>query len=1393
MSMTRQTILASRPAAMVLALSLVAGLTAPFLMLPRAQAAATPPSPAPCTVVNNNGCTELSATPPEDTVAVPPNIVLMLDDSGSMAWGFMPDWDYLADTSKSAVIDAAVNGVYYDPTVVYTLPPQADGTPYPDFTDITRVSYDGFLQPSNHSDLTTYTASNTESNGENNLQYSYSANVKITIVTYSDITSSSKCKKKYNDYNGTPSADGRTYDSNADTCTLYYNKTVGAFQFSTGPAGGAYTKYYVAATADDCTNLGLSNCVAQTDTSGVYAPAGIQAGTNIAHWFAYYHTRMLMAKSGLMAAFDKLNPNYRFGFGSINANALRQDSSLVPSPTYTFNNKCTTGNCGSTTGYATNKLAAVQQFGAAMIPDPSDPTGSTLIKNSDSQRYNFWKWIVAETPSGGTPLRKSLEGVGKYYQTSQPWSTMQGDPGYSKTGSNPTYACRASYAILTTDGFWNGDPPGVGNADNTSSGPYAVPSGDNVAGYAPAAPFKDSTSNTLADVAMYYWQTDLSSMINEVATGKQDPAAWQHMSTFTMGLGFTPQKSASDTTPMPVQQIFAWAQGGTAISGFQWPTPSGSGGNGGSINNIADLLHAAVNGHGDFFSAKSPQDLAAGFSKAIAEISQRTTTTSAASVNASVVAVGAVGFGTSYNTGDWSGDFNAYALLPPNATPSKKPIWYPSPADLLDTAYHTTAAAPDRPVYTDAYNPADDTPFSSFQFSAANVDKLDPVEVAGLGGDPAASVDTPANRINYLLGSSKYEGAPNYRTRATLLGAIIHAQPVYVGYPTGNYFSFPTGTPEALAAAAAASDGSDDKSYDSFVARHASRAPTVYQGANDGMLHAFNAPVPQCTTYDPDTGACDHPGTDPGKEDWAFIPRAVYANLGNLTNADFQFRPTVDATPVTRDVFFSENGSNEWHTLLAGGVGLGGRGVYALDISGEANSSSPAAQPTVQWEFDADMPTTGCKSNIGSCVGTDLGFTVSQPNIGRLANGRWVVIVPNGYFPDCSASDIPTDPNAASTDPDKCQNIANQAPGWADGTPYSALFVLDAQTGAVIAELKTPQISGVTSYGLATPVLGDYQNDQIDDVAFAGDAQGNLWRFDLCGAAAPGDACGGPSSWTVTLAYKGGTAKDPNGNTVMQPITSMPRLFPDPTTNRFMVVFGTGRFLGVGDNSNKDVQAVYGVRDQGSTADSSTAYTQADLVPQYLHETTIPADAKLPDGSPDPNAGASLRCVTGNASDTCDSSMSGGAPSPINPVPASKGGWYINLQTKTTDGTVNDAGERVVVNPGAIFASNTVVFETLITGSQSSDPCSPTTVGSIMALNALTGGASGISSLGGGNIVGGRINNARTSGSLPLMSALGGGQAYLPGTTLAPNGTSPLSIDAPIWRRRSWSEINQNP
>jgi len=140
---------------------------------------------------------------------------------------------------------------------------------------------------------------------------------------------------------------------------------------------------------------------------------------------------------------------------------------------------------------------------------------------------------------------------------------------------------------------------------------------------------------------------------------------------------------------------------------------------------------------------------------------------------------------------------------------------------------------------------------------------------------------------------------------------------------------------------------------------------------------------------------------------------------------------------------------------------------------------------------------------------------------------------------------------------------------------------------------------------------------------------------------------------------------------------------------------------------------------------------------------------------------------------------------------AGSGGWFFNLYTTTSSGTQNNQGERVVVSPGAIFSSNTVIFETLLTGSMGSDPCNPSTQGAVMTLNAVTGGPSGASSLGGWPIIGARISNARTSGSLPLVSALGGGQVYLPGLTIAPNNT-PISLDAPIWRRRSWQGIQQN-
>ncbi len=1209
-----------------------------------------------CTEDNLNGCVELSPTPPQNTTAIPPNIVLILDDSGSMQWNYMPDSGYLNYTTN-ALINSSNNYVYYDPTVEYTPPPKADGSLYPEYTDITHTPFDGFS----------------------------------TYLSYENITTHPGSQQHYN--NSFP----------------FYRKVYGKhyFVFATGNVS-SQTMHYVASSGQGCVS-NLSHCVTEDDTSGAAAPEGIRAGTNIANWFAYYHNRILMAKSGLMTALVSLSPNYRFGFGAIN----NRNSNKLPHSVNTGIN-----------------IAEVRPFG-----DGSNGT----------QKKAFWDWLASMDPNGGTPLRRALEAAGKYYEKDQPWQTMEGDPNYVKGGNNSEkLACRASYTVLTTDGFWNGSNPTwtVNGAASEDGEPYTNAKGDTVK-YEAEPPYSGGSVNnsaSLADVAAYYWKKDLKTNIdNLVPANNNDPAFWQHMTTFTMGIGFSPVERKNGPE-IPMDDIFSWARGGDPVSGFSWPTPSSD-----NVTNIADMAHAAVTGHGDFFSAKNPQELANGFARAIAQITERNVAPQASSVNAGVAVSGALTFNTGYNTSNWNGTFQAVELKGDSSTGEVK--W--DAGEQLDSRSPSS-----RKVYTASYemsgcgDPANATGTFAhgLSFTASNSGALDCVQTAGLGSPAFASgADNIKNRIDYLLGSDANK--PLYRQRDHRLGAIINSQPLYVSYPASGYYdTWPANSPEANAR-------DNGKSYSKFKVDHADREGTVYIGANDGMLHAFSAPAPQCTTTLSGT-TCDY--GNGGKERWAFVPRAVYANLGNLTNkADFRYRPTVDGTPISRDIFFSQGSSKQWQTILVGGVGLGGRGVYALNITDQDDF----AADDVLWEFDSDMDVgNSCYATFGDCKATDLGYTVPQSNIGRLANGRWVVVVPNGYFPDCSQPDTPThEPEQGNKA--ACKAIAAQTPRE-DNKPYSALFVLDAETGKMLAELKTPtDIQGVSSFGLGSVVLGDYNNDQIDDVAFAGDLQGNLWRFDLSSA--------NTADWTVTLAYKGKTGKEDHQG--IQPITAMPRLFPDPATNRFIVVVGTGKYLGSGDNTT-DIppQAVYGIRDVMDSNGHPVTVTHDDLQEQTLSEDTV---------STGDFAGATGRKLTADSL----------APDAL--------GWYFDLETAQGN-TVTNAGERVVVTAGALFSTNTAVVSTLIPGND--NYCDPSVTGAIMSLDATNGGPSGngLSIFGGSPYVGARVSHVRTGGSLPMVSTMGGGTVYLPGTTILgtdSSNTANMQIDSPIWRRRSWSNLEIQP
>ncbi|HEY9513550.1 MAG TPA: PilC/PilY family type IV pilus protein [Rhodanobacter sp.] len=981
----------------------------------------------------------LAATPVVDQAPLiiqkplPPNIVLMLDDSGSMRWDIMPDYGSLSDTSKEALVNSDVNGVYYNPTVTYTPPLMADGkTSYPQ-TDFSTASVNGFVASGNTVDLSTYRGGyDSFATGFVGTPVAYS--VSVADAGASAYSPSSLCPANtslsggaqpgycaFSDKSSVPAVPFNFFDGNngyfyVSRCNsindVYTDSTTGGtctpghsfFTYTTAKAGGGYTQHYVAKTAGDCAKAGLSSDVCDER---------VVTRQNVANWFSYYHTRILMAKSGLMNAFATIDPTFRVGFGSINNKNI---SGITSTGSYT-------------NSYNGKYIARVQPFG----------NGS-----SGTQKSNFWGWVAGISPNDTTPLRLALDAVGKYYQTAQPWQT-------GGTGSDATteLACRQSYTILTTDGFWNGaDPKDVGDVDGTPKSPITGPNNQPYT-YTPVAPYLDGYSNTLADVAMKYWVTDLRTTVtNEVPTNKDDPAFWQHMVTFTLGLGFAPVGILPTGTT--VDNIFTWANAGSGTpSDFSWPQPSSA--NNGSINNIADLAHAAVNGHGGFASAKSPQEFSQALITALKRASDRVGTGASLAANSTQLKTGAFAYQANYYTGNWKGDLKAIKVDPNNGMLALTPTW---------TAASALPAAGSRNIYT--YNPTV-SPVAAVPFNATT--GLSTAEQTALGSDATAQL----NMINYLRGDGTLEqknAGGSYRTRQTPLGDIVNSQPVYSGQPEANQFvgQLFTGSDTYLTYAATVRQG------------------LIFVAANDGMLHAFNA----------DTGA----------EVYAYLPAAVITtntsttrttgDLTTLSDPDYGTTASVphqffnDGELTVADVYFD----SAWHTVAVGTTGRGpAKAVYALDVTDPTNIK-------LLWERSAGDLKTGADS-IGQMTG--------KPVIAQTSDAVWSVLIGNGYnskngtaallqfkISDGTLSVHPTD---ATTD----NGLA--APGvWLGDLSKGVSTVAyagDVKGGVWSFSLSTSNSSGTKLYtakdkdGKVQPITAGMLVGKDPDPA----AQGNLWVF----------------------------------------------------------------------------------------------------------------------------------------------------------------------------------------------------------------------------------------------------------------------------------------------------------
>jgi type IV pilus assembly protein PilY1 len=395
--------------------------------------------------------------------------------------------------------------------------------------------------------------------------------------------------------------------------------------------------------------------------------------------------------------------------------------------------------------------------------------------------------------------------------------------------------------------------------------------------------------------------------------------------------------------------------------------------------------------------------------------------------------------------------------------------------------------------------------------------------------------------------------------------------------------------------------------YPAFRSAYKGRPTMIYVGGNDGMLHAFDA--------------------SDGSEELAYIPHKVFANLSALTSPSYSHRYYVDGSPTVGDVYGDfgsrcPSGSACWRSILVSGLRKGGQGLFALDVTDPATFDESNAAKLVLWEFtDAND--------------ADLGYSFSQPSLVKLANGRWAAVFGNGY-------------NNAGTGHAVLYMVFLD--GFADGTWTAGTDFIKLDTG--VGNTTTPN-------GLATPAAVDLEGDFTVDLIYAGDLQGNLWRFDLRDT--------NPSNWEAPVRLFTGTAS--------QPITSRPQVgfhpHGAPETEGVLIYFGTGKYLESSDPTTTATQTFYGLWDKLEPNPTLIARSE-------LREQTVLAES-------------SETRVTSNHSVDWDTHR----------------GWYLDLPT---------TGERQVSN--AILRNQRIIFTTLIPDARI---CSYGGDSWLMELNAFDG------------------------------------------------------------------------
>ncbi len=773
---------------------------------------------------------------------------------------------------------------------------------------------------------------------------------------------------------------------------------------------------------------------------------------NFANWYTYYRTRLNTLKSATGYAFKNVGSSKRVGF--INTN-----------------------NTGGTT---TNSLSK----------DYLEISGF-----STTQRKNFYEVLNEQTASSdGSKLKLALSKAGRNFANKQ--SSMT-DP--------IRESCQQNFAILGVGSRWYDvdssyrglDLSGneIGDVDGVDSG-YTQ---SNIGAFD-----GKNASGTLADISSYYYSTDLrsSSLGNSIITisgvekdvsennvriSSKDLNSSQHMVTYIASLGLdgflnynrTYENNGSSYLQKIKQKASSDVSTGTTFCYWStgtcsWPSPLSN-----ESSAVDDLWHAAINGRGAYYKGENSDDLISGISKSINNLVSVTASSAAAATSSpNITSSNNYLFYTTYRTNFWDGDISAKTIDAANGNLSSLPVW--STREQLNQM--VASASDSRTIKVFSKDSRGNPALVNFDYTA-----LSTTEKSYFDGwcnltSPNFShcsllnfsiLNSGSNVIKYLRGQSAYDAY--FREREYVLGDIVNSSPVFVGESLYNW---------------------TDTDYAAYKTASASKTKILVAGANDGMLHAFYVD-----------------GANAGKEAWAVIPGQVLPNMYKLADKNYSHEYYVDGNISVMDVYQPGSGRNgTWKTIMVAGLGKGGKGYFALDITDPVN-------PVPLWEICTN-------STYCSVTDSDLGYSYGNPIITkRPSDSKWVVYVSSGY-----------------------DNASGKG----------IVYELDAFTGAVLRKLEAviPSVAASNQVGIGkiNAFYDDFYADNKALALYAGDLNGNIWKWDLTGS-------------TTTATLLGQATNGLSGtNEKVQPITTKIEI--TKIGNHRVLMFGTGKYLNEDDQDS---------------------------------------------------------------------------------------------------------------------------------------------------------------------------------------------------------------------------------